>query len=50
MKQLISSGSGPREITPACRQEINIRQRAERLYLMGELEAAAELLMLEAIQ
>ena len=26
------------------------RERAERLYLMGELAAAAELLLLEAIQ
>ena len=48
MKQRSTHDQGLQEAIHADRQRLTIRERAERLYLMGELEAAAELLLLEA--
>jgi hypothetical protein len=50
MKLHSSYGSGWREINACAGQAPSNRERAERLYLMGELQAAAELLMQETKQ
>jgi hypothetical protein len=51
MKHFSNLGSLEQEqVLPKIRITLWARERAERLYLMGELAAAAELLVQEAIQ
>ena len=50
MKQRTENAHSLRQAISPDQSGLTTRERAERLYRMGELEAAAELLMLEAIQ